>query len=526
MKSNTVKKIMLITGVVLVSLLFSSIAYARQYSGSCGSNVRYVLDDTTGILTISGDGEMNNYSNSTSMPWYSQKSKIKTVEVKDGVTSIGNRAFYGVSTITSISLPESMEEIGDYAFNGCSSLNDVIFPQSLTALGKRAFYGCRALSEILLPDDILYLEDKVFSNCTSLETVKLPNNLEEMSDSVFEGCSLLNSITIPANVQVFGEDMFMDCSEDININVYYNSPAVSFFSTQPYNYTVVCKVDIISDDEVISSNEYEYGYEFTFPPLPASKEGYDCLGFVLDSQTYSEGDKITIDNHKTITVPWKMKEYDICYILNGAEQTIEPQKKLYWEDIKLSDITPTREGYEFLGYATEPSSLVASYMPADTVTKNENLTLYAIWKEKTYTVKFDANGGEGTIPPQTKMHSTNLQITDLQPHRDGYTFRGWSSHPEGVLADVFPGGFYTENKDVTLYAIWKDGIIIGDANSDGDVTLEDLVLMMQRINNHNITLSNNALDAMDVNNDTYFNIKDVLKLAQYLAGWTNVVLGE
>ena len=235
MKSNTVKKFIMIAGVVLMSLLFSSITYAQQYSGSCGSNVSYVLDDTTGILTISGEGEMKNYSNSTSMPWYSQKSKIKTVEVKDGVTSIGNRAFYGVSNLTSISLPESMEEIGDYAFNGCSSLTDVVFPQSLTALGKRAFYGCRALSEVLLPDDVLYLEDKVFSNCTSLETVKLPNNQEEMSDSVFEGCSLLNSITIPASVQVFGEDMFMDCPEDININVYYNSPAVSFFSTQPYN---------------------------------------------------------------------------------------------------------------------------------------------------------------------------------------------------------------------------------------------------------------------------------------------------
>ena len=103
---------------------------AASYNGTCGTNVRWHLDITTGELTISGTGAMTNYS-SFAIPWYSYKSSIKTVTIEDGVTSIGNDAFYYCSSLTSITIPDSVTSIGKYAFYGCSSLEAPIGSTSM-----------------------------------------------------------------------------------------------------------------------------------------------------------------------------------------------------------------------------------------------------------------------------------------------------------------------------------------------------------------------------------------------------------
>ena len=64
--------------------------FAETYSGSCGTNVTWSLDTESGVLTISGSGGMNNYSYSYRAPWYSQRGNIKSVNIENGVTSIGD----------------------------------------------------------------------------------------------------------------------------------------------------------------------------------------------------------------------------------------------------------------------------------------------------------------------------------------------------------------------------------------------------------------------------------------------------
>ena len=145
---------------------------------------------------------------------------------------------------------------------------------------------------------------------------------------------------------------------------------------------------------------------------------------------------------------------------------------------------------------------------------------------KTYTVKFDVNGGSGSIADRTKRYWEKLQLPDTVPTLAGSTFMGWGIDSEAVVARYQPGGLLEENADMTLYAVWREGITAGDADNNGAIDISDLLFMMKRINNYNIPVSDDNKTAMDVFGDTYFNIKDVLKMAQYLAGWTNVVLGE
>ena len=97
-------------------------------SGTCGDNLTWTLDDS-GTLTISGTGDMYDYTWSTPSPWYSSRSSIKTVIIENGVTSIGYRAFYDCSSLTSITIPDSVTSIGDWAFEDCSNLTSITIPQ-------------------------------------------------------------------------------------------------------------------------------------------------------------------------------------------------------------------------------------------------------------------------------------------------------------------------------------------------------------------------------------------------------------
>ena len=126
--------------LLLVMMLLPMVASANE-SGTCGTNVTYTYVESTHTLTISGTGAMADY-NSSGAPWYSYRLKIIEVIIKDGVTSIGNCAFSGCSSLTTVTIPGSVTSIEDFAFYNCSGLTSVTIPNSVTSIGGSAFNGC------------------------------------------------------------------------------------------------------------------------------------------------------------------------------------------------------------------------------------------------------------------------------------------------------------------------------------------------------------------------------------------------
>jgi len=122
--------------ILLIALLMGLSAKAEK-SGFCGYNLKWHLTND-GVLTISGKGIMENYTFRS--PW--SKYSVKRVIIGDGVTTIGESAFRGCSSLTSVTIPNSVTTIGDNAFSGCSSLTSVTIPNSVTTIGDDAFYGC------------------------------------------------------------------------------------------------------------------------------------------------------------------------------------------------------------------------------------------------------------------------------------------------------------------------------------------------------------------------------------------------
>ena len=172
-----------------------------------------------GTLTISGTGAMKDYDyDSNPSPVY-KNSDVKKVVIEDGVTSIGDYAFRGCSSLTSITLPDSVTSIGDCAFVFCVGLSSITLPDSVTSIGDSAFKNCSSLTSITIPDRVTSIEPYAFDNCSSLTSITIPNSVTSIGASAFYNCRSLTSITIPDRVTSIESRAFTGCSSLTSITI-------------------------------------------------------------------------------------------------------------------------------------------------------------------------------------------------------------------------------------------------------------------------------------------------------------------
>ena len=188
-------------------------------NGSCGTNVTYTFVSSTGTLTIQGSGAMTNYASSFSHPWYAYRTDISSVIIEEGVTSIGDYAFYNCSGLTSITIPNSVTSIGYCAFSDCSGLTSVTIPNSVTGIGSGAFQHCSGLTSVTIPNNVTSIGSSMFSSCSGLTSINIPNSVTSIGGSAFQYCSGLTSITIPNSVTSIGGFAFEGCSGLTSITI-------------------------------------------------------------------------------------------------------------------------------------------------------------------------------------------------------------------------------------------------------------------------------------------------------------------
>ncbi len=243
-QQHPVSHVLRFSGVIFsmtLLLLFAAFFFAPKSvlaetkEGSCGSNIHYSFDSNTETLTLTGSGDMYDY---TMLDTPFSGMGIKTLKA-DGsrITSIGNNAFYGCVNMASISLPNTLTEIGewafagnrnhlkeisipanvkiigDHAFAGCLKLEKVAMASSgIKSIGTYAFENCYKLTDIQLPNTITYLGDNVFVECTSLKSIVIPDSLSKIPGGAFSYCSELEKVTIPNTIKKIGAYAFLKCN--------------------------------------------------------------------------------------------------------------------------------------------------------------------------------------------------------------------------------------------------------------------------------------------------------------------------
>ena len=228
MKTRKLRLLSALLALAMLLALLPTAAFAAE-DNNCGATsadkVTWSLEN--GTLTISGAGEMADYVDDFSTfkstaPWANEQ--VTRVVINEGVTRIGNKAFFALPSITSVSLPDGVKSIGEYAFSGWSlggdpapKIEKIKIPASVTDIEDVAFGGCEKLKTISFEADSKLAKIGVgaFCNCSELYEVTIPASVTTIGRQAFARCSDLQSVTFApgSKLETIGENAFSDCSK-------------------------------------------------------------------------------------------------------------------------------------------------------------------------------------------------------------------------------------------------------------------------------------------------------------------------
>ena len=144
---------------------------------------------------------------------------LTSITIPDSVTSIGHETFSSCVSLTSVTIPDSVTSIGDSAFSSCVSLTSVTIPDSVTSIGNIAFSFCTSLTSITIPDSVTSIGDGAFYACYSLTSITIPDSVTSIGDWAFSSCTSLTSITIPDSVTFIGDSAFDFCESLTSVSI-------------------------------------------------------------------------------------------------------------------------------------------------------------------------------------------------------------------------------------------------------------------------------------------------------------------
>jgi len=179
---------------------------------------------------------------------------LTQVNITNSVINIGSSAFYGCTSLTNVNFGSGVTTIGSFAFSYCTSLTAInvdghnpnysslagvlfnkgkttliqcpngvagsyMIPGSVTSIGNSAFANCTSLTQVTIPNSVSGISDSAFANCTGLANIIIPNSVASIGNSAFSSCSSLTSITIPNSVTSITNSVFESCTSLTNVMI-------------------------------------------------------------------------------------------------------------------------------------------------------------------------------------------------------------------------------------------------------------------------------------------------------------------
>lgn len=202
------KRLLSILLVLLTALTLLPLGALADDNNKCGENLTWEFAD--GILTISGTGEMYDYSEDYLAPWSEHCFEITNVTISDGVTSIGSSAFCYCS-VKSITLPFGLKHIGASAFFNCPNIQQINIPDSVEYIDPYAFSCCKGLHTVQLPASLTLISEELFAECDNLRNLSIPDTVTEIGANAFLRCTAFILEKLPAGIKSIGDAAFANC---------------------------------------------------------------------------------------------------------------------------------------------------------------------------------------------------------------------------------------------------------------------------------------------------------------------------
>ena len=291
--------------------------------GKCGDDLTWMLDGDT--LTISGMGDMYDYGWGNAglgdAPWHGSASSILTIEIEDGVQSIGRYAFDDCISLTSIDIPNSIKSIGPNSFMNCGSLESVTIPDGVESIGEFAFNYCTNLTSVSIPSSVTSIGMGAFSWCNSLTDVTIADGVQDIGVGAFLGCAKLSGIVIPSSVTSIGKEAFYDCTGLESVDIPNSVRSISYMAFE--NCTSLKSVTLPDSVESIDERAFKDCTSLKSITIPDGVQSIGKYAFVnceglenvvipgsVASLSYGVFGNCT--SLKSLTIPEGVKSIDEC----------------------------------------------------------------------------------------------------------------------------------------------------------------------------------------------------------------------
>lgn len=462
----------------------SAFAEENSHTYNCGENVTATLSpnsdgeegEETYTLTIKGNGPMANYngyktsSNDSCAPWCEKIQNITRLIVEDGVTTLGDNILY-------YSYSDSDSKFHSFHSNLC----EVELPQGLSYIGARAFCDSPDLDEVKIPSTVTKIKEFAFSGCTGLTKIELPPQLEEVDYDSFYGCSRLTEITIPSSVKTIRGSAFENCTSLESVTL---SEGIGEIGTEAFQYTKLKSLNIpksvkkLGHDIVRGCQHLPYITVEAPSQLEETFEGSQGV-FQPDCNTnvYCEPRLERLLRHFDGNEGF-ITTVDVT-LVDG--DTITPKKIDYGADITALDKDkPIKPGYTFTGWYTD-ADCKTRYPDAQLFTNINGTKLYAGWKFDpdalvchpltviggTVTVKYDDSDVTNTLTV-TPDEATGKKTYDVPDGAKVTVTLDKTAVPNGKVFDSWSTGEFSLPQDQN----YKAENITFTMNSDVDIAAQ------------------------------------------------------
>ena len=279
-------------------------------SGACGDNLTWSYNMLTGVLTISGTGDMYNYgthpTSLTNTPWSTFLKDIKEVVIEDGVTSIGTYAFYGCSNLAVVKIGDGVTTIGERAFEYCRGLNTVTIGNGVTTIEKYAFKECTGLTSVIIPVSVTSMDSDAFYKCSGVTDVYYEGTQEQWVDYY-----LYPNLLKPP---------FKGATIHYNYHIHkYDSVITPPTCTEQGYTTYTCECGDSYIDDYVTETGHSYDYVVTQPTC--TEQGYttytcECgdtyITDYVDAKGHSYGEWVVTKDATFDTEGEKVRECSTC----------------------------------------------------------------------------------------------------------------------------------------------------------------------------------------------------------------------
>lgn len=427
--------------------------------------------------------------------------------------------FPSFADIESVEIAEGETNIMDDMFAGCVSLSGgatqtdmSMMPTTVTNVGARAFSGCRSLTAMVLPDSVIAIGESAFLGCSMLRNMTLSRNLTELPDYAFYGCSSLESMIVPESVVYIGNRFFcgsVSTAPDVVVNnaLYYlgNAPeyhqdayaAISGNMTTYYvegslgwngrptspgppknklwngykweSWTPI-RFDVTFDANggqfdlmggSIWSEPQISDMPYALPSTEPVRPGWAFEGWWTEQAGGAQVRYTTIvtaTRTHTLYAHWRSLGERMTVTFNGNGGTVAPETQDYVPGQTFGEFpVPTRRGYMPQGWWTE--AVNGACITEATEVPAADMELFAHWQPIEYFVRFNANGGVGTMANQHFTYDVQEALATNVFLRAGFAFTGWATTPSGQVRyaenTVVANLEETHDSIVDLYAVWS-----------------------------------------------------------------------